>query len=313
MEKRLVIWTNVKWAEGGAAGEMFREGVKGHEVVTGEEGFLRAEVAFGGPSVELMMKGEKLKWVAITSAGYTPYDKPQVWEWFKSRAIAFTNGSSTFDESCAEHLLAMMLGLCRQLPVCVERQRTTRGWSEGLRGMMRVLEGSSAILFGYGAIGRRLAELLKPFGMKMVGVRRKPRGDEGIRVVTEAEADGMLSEFEHVVNILPASDSTAGFFHAKRFARMKPGAFFYNIGRGATVAQPDLIRALENGQVGAAYLDVMTPEPLPPEDPLWNAPNCWITPHIGGGYWDERERVVRHFLENLRRFEKGEALVDRVV
>jgi phosphoglycerate dehydrogenase-like enzyme len=283
-------------------------------VVSGEAGLRRADVACGGPPVEVMLKCERLRWVAVTSAGYTPYDKPEVWEWLKRRGVIFTNGSSTFDEACAEHVLAMMLGICRQLPACVERQRGGGAeWSKGLRPKMQVLEGRRAILYGYGAIGRRLAELLAPFRMEIVGVRRKVHGDETVRVVTEPEADGLLTGFDHVVNILPANRGTERYFDAARFGRMRKGAMFYNIGRGATVVQADLIRALESGRVGAAYLDVTTPEPLPTEDPLWRAPNCWITPHIGGGYFDERERVVRHFVENLGRFDRGEPLKDRVV
>jgi phosphoglycerate dehydrogenase-like enzyme len=155
--------------------------------------------------------------------------------------------------------------------------------------------------------------MLAPFRMEVVGVRRRVRGDENVRIVTESQADAMLGEFDHVVNILPANAGTEGFFDAARFGRMKRGAMFYNIGRGSTVVQGDLIGALESGQVGAAYLDVTTPEPLPAGDALWKAPNCWITPHTGGGYADGQERVARHFLENLGRFERGEALTDRVV
>jgi phosphoglycerate dehydrogenase-like enzyme len=99
----------------------------------------------------------------------------------------------------------------------------------------------------------------------------------------------------------------------KCFAAMKPGAVFYNVGRGTTVNQAALIAALESGQVGAAYLDVTEPEPLPPDHPLWAAPNCFITPHVAGGHQDEDAHLVRHFVSNLRRFEAGEPLVDVVM
>jgi phosphoglycerate dehydrogenase-like enzyme len=151
MKNELTIWTNVGWAvEGkGAAGEMFARGVAGHRVVSGDAALAEAEVAFGGPAVALMMKTSKLRWVQVTSAGYTPYDRPEVWKWLKSRGVAFTNGSSVFDEACAEHLLAMMLGLCRQLPRCVERQVVGGGeWSKGLHGGIHVLQGSRAMLYG---------------------------------------------------------------------------------------------------------------------------------------------------------------------
>jgi phosphoglycerate dehydrogenase-like enzyme len=100
---------------------------------------------------------------------------------------------------------------------------------------------------------------------------------------------------------------------AARLAAMKPGACFYNIGRGSTVDQPALIAALETGRVGAAYLDVMEPEPLPPAHPLWRAPNCFLTCHIGGGTGDQDEKLVAHFLANLGRYVAGAPLADRIM
>ncbi len=94
---------------------------------------------------------------------------------------------------------------------------------------------------------------------------------------------------------------------------MKRGARFYNIGRGPTVDQPSLIAALADRHLDAAYLDVTDPEPLPPDHPLWSAPNCFICPHTGGGHREESVRLVRHFLANLALFEAGQPLVDRVI
>ena len=101
--------------------------------------------------------------------------------------------------------------------------------------------------------------------------------------------------------------------NAATFSRMKPGAIFYNIGRGGTVDQSALLSALDRGHVRYAYLDVTEPEPLPPEHPLWAHPNCFITPHTAGGSIDEFERLATHFLGNLRRFEDGQTLVNRVI
>ena len=94
---------------------------------------------------------------------------------------------------------------------------------------------------------------------------------------------------------------------------MKPGARFYNVGRGATVDQEALVEALVAGRLGAAHLDVTAPEPLPPGHALWGAPNCYITPHMAGGRRGETIELVRHFLANLAAFETGAALVDRVM
>ena len=122
-----------------------------------------------------------------------------------------------------------------------------------------------------------------------------------------------LAAADHVVNILPASASTENFVNAARISCMRSSAQFYNVGRGTTVDQSALVEALRSGRLGAAYLDVMDPEPLPPEHELWTTPNCYITPHTAGGRHDQDEALVTHFLENLGRYVRGDALADRVI
>jgi phosphoglycerate dehydrogenase-like enzyme len=167
------------------------------------------------------------------------------------------------------------------------------------------------LLVGYGAIAKRLAELLAPFGLHLVGFRRRPRGDEPIELRPMAELSDWLPHADWVVDILPAASETTGLFDGARFAAMKPGAIFINIGRGATVDQTALLAALSS-HLRAAYLDVTSPEPLPPEHPLWTAPNCIITPHVAGGHEDEYDRLVALFLANLDRFGRGQSLAGRV-
>ena len=117
----------------------------------------------------------------------------------------------------------------------------------------------------------------------------------------------MLPRADHVINILPGGEATKHFMNATRFNAMKPGAIFYNIGRGSSVDQAALLAALDSGRLRNAYLDVTDPEPLPPEHPLWVHPNCLITPHTAGGSVDEYERLAQHFIDNLRAFEAGGA------
>src|SRR6185436_2571686 len=136
----------------------------------------------------------------------------------------------------------------------------------------RVLTGQTALIVGYGAIGRRLVELLEPLRINVVCVRRRPVGDEGVRVVPQDQIGEWLPRADHVVNILPENKETLGFFGPERIRAIKPGGAFYNIGRGTTVDQNALLAALRSGHVGAAYLDVTDPEPLPPDHPLWSAP-----------------------------------------
>ncbi|HEX2491179.1 MAG TPA: NAD(P)-dependent oxidoreductase, partial [Blastocatellia bacterium] len=175
------------------------------------------------------------------------------------------------------------------------------------------LNSQTALLFGFGAIAIRLCELLTPFRMNLIGVRRTVKGDEHIRIITEEQVAEFLPQADHVINLLPDNQSTTRYFGEGRFRQMKPGALFYNIGRGSTVDQEGLLAALESGHLAGAYLDVTTPEPLPPDHQLWSAPNCYITPHTAGGQNLEQHDLVEHFLENLRRFVSGIELLDRIV
>jgi phosphoglycerate dehydrogenase-like enzyme len=156
-------------------------------------------------------------------------------------------------------------------------------------------------------------EMLRPFGMKMAALRRKPKGDEPIPIITQEQLPQALAGADHVINILPDNADSAYFINAARLAAMKPGAIFYNIGRGATVDQTALVQALRSGHLGAAWLDVTHPEPLPAGHPLLTAPNCFITPHTAGGQRDEAEALVHHFLDNFRRFIAGTPLTDRIM
>ncbi len=272
-----------------------------------------ADVAFGQPDPDQVLELPRVKWVHLTTAGYTRYDNDRFKTGLRSRGGTLTNSSGVYDEPCAQHLLAMMLSLARQLPAALLDQHGPRAWPYlPLREHAHLLLGQTAILYGYGAIATRLVELLQPFRMNPIGVRRKPRGDESIRVVTPDAADALLPRADHVLNILPASEQSEHFFDARRLAQLKPTAIYYSVGRGSTTDQDALRSALERKQFAAAYLDVTTPEPLPPEDPLWRTPNCFITPHTAGGHTTEFERLAEHFLANLKRFEAGEPMANRI-
>jgi phosphoglycerate dehydrogenase-like enzyme len=314
-----VVWCNADLPE--PARERLREGVAAagcqlHLVSASAEGLNEADVAFGQPDPNAVLTSARLRWVHLTSAGYTRYDRDDLRDALQARGATLTNSSHVYDEPCAQHALAMMLAFARQLPQCLEEQRGDRAWRTAPRRKASfLLNGQTTLFLGYGAIGRRLAQLLAPFRMRLIAVRRSPTGaeaEQGVEAVTEAELDRMLPQADHVVNLLPESPSTQGYMTPARFDRMKPGALFYNIGRGATVDQKALLAALESGQVGAAYLDVTSPEPLPADHPLWSEPNCFITPHSAGGHAGETLRLVEHFLSNLNAFREGRPLHDRV-
>ena len=182
-----------------------------------------------------------------------------------------------------------------------------------LRARSPLLSGQTVLLLGFGAIALRLVELLQPLHMNVMAIRRKVSGREPVQVHDISQLETLLPLADHIVNILPANDQTANYLDARRLASLKRGAIVYNIGRGSTLDQEALREELISGRLAAAYLDVTNPEPLPPDHPLWTTPNCFITPHSGGGHSNEKERQVNHFLNNLRRFERGEELVNRVL
>ena len=274
---------------------------------------LTADILYGQPDPADVRESTRLKWVQISSAGYTRYDNPAFLDDLKNRGIPFCNASTLYAEPCAQHALAMLLALARSLPQAVREQEKPRWHYLPLRAEAFVLAKMTILLVGYGAIARRLAELLAPFDVKVVGFRRSPGGNEPIETRPIDQLDAALPTADVVINILPLSDATHGFFDAARFEFAKRGLVYISIGRGGTTDTDALINALKAGRLRHAYLDVTDPEPLPPTHPLWSAPNCHITPHTAGGSGDEVQRQIDHFAANLSRFDSGEKLLDRVV
>ena len=321
----LVIWTNTEFPP--AENALLEAGVAPHRLVRARTTsaavlaagrpdplLAEADVAFGQPDAAQCLACPRLRWVEVTTAGYTRYDTADFREGFRARGAVFTNASSVFADSCAQHVLAMMLALgCRLLPSHRE-QLTDRSWHyDERRFESRLLTGQTVLLLGFGAIGRRLAELLAPFGMTILAVRRQVRSERGVRIIPEEQLSTALGRADHLVNLLPDNEGTRNFVNARRLACLRPGTRFYNVGRGATVDENALLEALRSGRVGEAYLDVFQHEPLPPDHPFWEAPNCFITPHTAGGRHDQNEALVRHFLANLEAFTRGGPLTDRVV
>jgi phosphoglycerate dehydrogenase-like enzyme len=325
-DARLTIFVNQKFPDD-AANALLKDSLAGHNVVYSQSlttsnlaasahdpAIESADVAFGQPDPAALLTAPKLKWAHLTSAGWDRYDRPDLRSSLGQRGAALTNSSSVYDDPCAQHALSMILAQCRQLGPSFENQRTAKGWpANAIRRNSRLLTGQKVLILSMGAIARRLIDLLAPFGCDIIAVRRRPAGDEPVKTVADTELDEHLPYADHVVNILPGGQATRLFVSAERLARMKPGAAFYNIGRGTTVDQTALLQALQSKRLAAAWLDVTDPEPLPPEHPLWTAPNCYITPHTAGGHHDEFERLVKHFLANLDRFTRGERLRDRVI
>ena len=274
----------------------------------------QADIVLGQPRVDAVLSSPNLKWLQVSTAGYTRYDTPEFRAEMKARGIAVSNSSHVYDDPCAEHVLAFMLANARQLPrgLATRCANGTPEWL-ALRRDSRLLQGQSLLIAGYGAIAERLIELLEPFRMSITALRRQARGDEKVPVIPPDQAAAALGDADHVINILPDNPGSLRWFDAARFAQMKPGATFYNIGRGTTVNQDDLAAALKSGHLAAAWLDVTDPEPLPDDHVLWTCENCHITPHTAGGQFDETRVLIGRFLENFQRHLAGQPLVDRIM
>ncbi|MCD6048637.1 MAG: D-isomer specific 2-hydroxyacid dehydrogenase [Verrucomicrobia bacterium] len=312
---------------GNAALKQLREGVAPHELIFPAEmvnsplaksdpdpAFAEADIAFGQPDVANILQSTRLKWAHISSAGFTRYDTPEFRAFAAKHDIQLTNSSTVYAEACAEHVFAFMLAQARHLPesLGVRHKNATPEWLN-LRHTSPLLQHQRVVILGFGGIAIRLLEILRPFHMNVVAYRRKVRGDEGIPIITAAELPDALAEADHVINILPANADSQNFISTERLNQMKRGAIFYNIGRGTTVDQEALAVALRSGQLGAAWLDVTEPEPLPEGHPLLSLPNCYITPHVAGGHQGEAENLIGHFLKNFRRYLDEAPLVDRIM
>jgi phosphoglycerate dehydrogenase-like enzyme len=320
----LVIWTNVHLNPSEVA--LLQSETKNHQLIladagphvlaqnSGDSRLSSADVVFGQPNPEDLLTSNALRWTHISSAGYTRYDTPQFWQHFSSRGIIFTNSSAVFCEPCAEHALAALLAHTRQLYPSYLDQLQRREWQQNaIRAASSLLSEQTIVIVGFGTIGQRLAEFLKPFGSATFACRRRPEPYPGVKVLSLDELPNVLPVADHVLNFLPENPETLRFFDQARFSKFKRSACYYSLGRGTTTDQPALIEALTSGRLAAAYLDVTEPEPLPSDHPLWSTTNCYITPHSSGGHYNEALRLTKHFLNNLRRFENGEPLINRIV
>ena len=180
-----------------------------------------------------------------------------------------------------ESLLSMILYFNRSVAKSVDDQRN-KVWGRNDYSSCVALFNQKVLIIGCGALGRSMAELLKAFGARVVGVRQKltvaevPNVD---RMIGFDRLEEELSVADHVVLLLPGGPNTNGIITAKHFRAMKTGAFLYNLGRGSCYRNEDLLAALKNGPLAGAGLDVFDEEPLPSTSLLWEQPNVLITPH----------------------------------
>ena len=233
---------------------------------------------------------------------------------FVPDGVVVCGASGAYDIAVSEWVVATLLALRWRLPEFRELQRRAE-WDHNAgdwitRGPPLVapiadLDGATILILGYGSIGRALAARLAPFGVRVTGVAAHARAD----AESPDALPRLLPEADVVVLLAPLSVETKGIVDAKFLAQMKEGALLINAARGGIVDTSALIDALNAGRIHAA-LDVTDPEPLPPDHPLWQAPNVLITPHIAGGTTRWRSRAYRLAGEQLRRYVAGEPLLN---
>lgn len=272
------------------------------------------DLIFGQPDVEAVLSAARLRWMHVSTAGYTRYDTPEFRQAMRERGIVVTNSSSVYSDACVEQFMAFLFAQGRQLLANLASS-CANGSDEwfALRESAVPLVGQKLLILGYGTIAKRLIECLVPYRMEISAMRRSPRGDEPVVIFTPDSIDEALASADHVLNILPDNVDSRHFVNEACLSKMKRGSVFYNIGRGTTVDQTALAAALKSGHLGGAWLDVTDPEPLPQDHELRKAPNCHITPHTAGGHRGESESLVRHYLSNLERFQRGNELLDRII
>ena len=300
-----------------------------------------AEVWFGwGLSREVFAAAKKLRWIQVTSAGVDRL----LFDELRRSDVIVTNARGVYSIPIAEQVLAMMLAFARQLPTCIREQSRGRWAGSVVGGKPVVLAGKTCVVLGLGDIGTEVARRAKAFGMKVLGIRRRPgtlrvswdafatdsvAAGEPPRpapagqkrpslpgfvdeVVDQRGMQAVLARADYLVVALPLTEATRHIVDAQALSVLKPTACVFNIGRGALIDEPALIRALQEGRLAGAGLDVFEQEPLPPESPLYRMENVIITPHSGGRSPENGEKLVSLFCRNLRRYLARKPLLNLV-
>jgi phosphoglycerate dehydrogenase-like enzyme len=269
------------------------------------------EVIIGSCPADLIAKSNELIWVQIFSAGA---ERCLSVDELGTGKVLLTNGQKMSAPAIGEHAVAMALSLARGLVhygKSMPEGKWDRDWARG--GGIYSVSGKTMLVVGLGGIGSAAAQRAKALGMRVIATRNSSReGPSYVDYVGLAhELGDLVAEADIIVNSLPLTPTTRGLFDADLFAKVKPGAYFVNVGRGKTVVTSALVDALESGHLAGAGLDVTDPEPLPADHPLWQIPGVIITPHVSWAGYDIRLRnmLVR---ENIRRYLAGEALLNVV-
>ena len=271
------------------------------------------EILFGLGFEENLRHAAALRWYCCPFAGVENYGDPALWP---PQPCLFTNSAGAYGLTISEHIVMVLLMLLRRMPE-YQADLARRAWT--FHTPIRSVHGLRVTLLGTGDIGVHTARSLGAMGALVRGVRRNPDKptDPAFREVWPvSDLDRLLPETDALILALPSTASTRGILSRERLALLPAGAYLVNVGRGSAIDQEALMDALNSGHLAGAALDVMVPEPLPPDHPLWETKNLLLTPHCSGNTSLDytKGKIVEMFLDNLARYAAGEPLrhlVDR--
>ncbi len=252
----------------------------------------------------------RLMWIHAIAAGVEGIMVPEV----MNSEVCVTNSAGTMAPEVAEHALALVLALTRRIDLSIKAQAEKR-WASIRRDHPPIgLSDLTLAIIGYGNIGRAIGERARPFGLKVIGLRRHASPDDGVaeEIVGRDRLRDVLSRADIVVVALPIVEQTRALFGRAEFHAMKRRAVFINIGRGAVIDEAALAAALGAGDIAGAACDVFIEEPLPRASPLWTAPNFIVSPHLAGASEQVWIRVIDLIFENLERIRQGEQPLNKV-
>ena len=261
-----------------------------------------------GSSLGLLRAAPQAKWYCGTFAGVD-----SIIDSVPERMI-LTNASGAYGVTISEYIVMILLELLRRRPE-YNRIVEEKKWIRNLP--IRSLCGSSVLILGTGDIGKYTAMRLRGFDpAKIIGVNRSGRNPEELfdEIVSGDRLESILPEADIVILCMPDTAETRNMLSEKRIGMLKQGAYIVNVGRGSAIDQKALIKALNEGRIAGAGLDVFETEPVPQDDPVWNTKNLIMTPHISGnmslGY--TVERIVDLFCDNLENYCLGKQMTNVV-
>jgi phosphoglycerate dehydrogenase-like enzyme len=272
--------------------------------------FARAEilVTLDAPR-NLPAVAPRLRWIQAIGSGISQYGVCGL----DRGGIMLTNGAGISSAPISEWVIGRIFSIFKRFDVHAEQQRAHH-WEPAYG---ELIAGKTVVVVGLGAIGCEVAWRCAALGMRVIGIRRspcqpgeEPRGVE--RVYPPDRLRDIVGEADVVVSAVPASADTTNLFDARMFAAMAPYSVFINVGRGVSVDEEALVGALRGGRLRAAALDVTRQEPLPPDSPLWDVPNLYLSPHSSPAPKAYMERVWALFLDNLEAYRSGRPLRNRV-